>query len=59
VLETPRRNAVQGNLDGFYFGLSHAELAQAFAVPLGTMKSTIRRGLVRLKECLDSDDVNA
>ena len=46
-------------LMAFYFGLSHAELAQFFAVPLGTMKSTIRRGLARLKECLDPDDVNA
>ena len=46
-------------LMAFYFGLSHAELAQVFAVPLGTMKSTIRRALARLKECLDPDDVNA
>ncbi len=46
-------------LMAFYFGLSHAELAQVFAVPLGTMKSTIRRALAKLKECLDPDDVNA
>jgi RNA polymerase sigma-70 factor (ECF subfamily) len=46
-------------LMAFYFGLSHAELAQVFAVPLGTMKSIIRRALARLKECLDPDDVNA
>jgi RNA polymerase sigma-70 factor (ECF subfamily) len=43
-------------LMAFYFGLSHCELAKTFAVPLGTMKSTIRRGLVKLKECLDAGD---
>jgi RNA polymerase sigma-70 factor (ECF subfamily) len=46
-------------LMAFHLGLSHAELAKAFAVPLGTMKSTIRRGLARLKECLDPGDMNA
>ena len=43
-------------LMAFHFGFSHAELAKTFAVPLGTMKSTIRRGLIRLKECLDRGD---
>jgi RNA polymerase sigma-70 factor (ECF subfamily) len=43
-------------LMAFHFGLSHSELAKTFAVPLGTMKSTIRRGLIRLKECLDAGD---
>ena len=46
-------------LMAFYFGLSHAELAKTFAVPLGTMKSTIRRGLAKLKECLDEGDASA
>ena len=43
-------------LMAFHFGLSHSELAKTFAVPLGTMKSTIRRGLSKLKECLDVCD---
>jgi RNA polymerase sigma-70 factor (ECF subfamily) len=43
-------------LMAFHFGFSHNELAKTFAVPLGTMKSTIRRGLIRLKECLDRGD---
>jgi len=37
----------------FYHGLSHAELAAQLREPLGTVKSWIRRGLERLKRCLD------
>ena len=37
----------------FFGGLTYAELAQADSVPLGTMKSWIRRGLAKLKECLE------
>jgi RNA polymerase sigma-70 factor (ECF subfamily) len=37
----------------FFQGLSHAELAQAMREPLGTVKSWVRRGLARLKECLE------
>lgn len=40
-------------LQAFLFGLTHEELAQKLAIPLGTIKSRIRRGLVRLKQCLD------
>ena len=56
-----RLDAMQSKaiLMAFYLGLSHAELAKTFAVPLGTMKSTIRRGLAKLKECLDEGDASA
>ncbi|MDP9085848.1 MAG: sigma-70 family RNA polymerase sigma factor [Pseudomonadota bacterium] len=37
----------------FFDGLTYAELAERQSVPLGTMKSWVRRGLLRLKECLD------
>ena len=37
----------------FYQGMSHAELAAHLAQPLGTVKSWIRRGLEKLKRCLD------
>ncbi len=37
----------------YYQGLSHAELADHMRQPLGTVKSWVRRGLERLKSCLD------
>jgi RNA polymerase sigma-70 factor (ECF subfamily) len=37
----------------FYQGLSHSELAQHLKQPLGTVKSWVRRGLERLRACLD------
>jgi RNA polymerase sigma factor (sigma-70 family) len=37
----------------YYQGLSHAEVAQHLAQPLGTVKSWIRRALMALKDCLD------
>jgi len=36
----------------FVDGKTYAELARQDGVPLGTMKSWVRRGLLRLKECL-------
>ena len=38
----------------FFQGLSHAELAVHLREPLGTVKSWVRRGLERLKRCLDA-----
>jgi RNA polymerase sigma-70 factor (ECF subfamily) len=37
----------------FFDGLSYSDLAARAGVPLGTMKSWIRRGLQRLKDCLE------
>ncbi|MBI3526533.1 MAG: sigma-70 family RNA polymerase sigma factor [Betaproteobacteria bacterium] len=37
----------------FFYGLSHGELAEQMRKPLGTVKTWIRRGLDRLKGCLD------
>lgn len=36
----------------FYEGYSHTDLAQRLQLPLGTIKSWLRRGLVQLRECL-------
>ncbi|MES2264577.1 MAG: sigma-70 family RNA polymerase sigma factor [Pseudomonadota bacterium] len=36
----------------FYHDLSHSEVAQQMALPIGTVKTWIRRGLERLKTCL-------
>jgi RNA polymerase sigma factor (sigma-70 family) len=37
----------------FFTGLSYPELAARMSVPLGTMKSWIRRSLIQLKACLE------
>jgi RNA polymerase sigma-70 factor (ECF subfamily) len=37
----------------FFDGLSYAQLAERDGVPLGTMKSWIRRALLKLRECLE------
>jgi RNA polymerase sigma-70 factor, ECF subfamily len=36
----------------FYQGLSHAEVAEHLAQPLGSVKSWVRRALMALKDCL-------
>jgi len=37
----------------FFDGLSHAEVAEHLAQPLGTVKSWVRRALMSLKSCLE------
>jgi len=49
-LEAEANSAIR---QAFFGGLTYAELADRRGVPLGTMKSWIRRGLLRLKGCLD------
>jgi RNA polymerase sigma-70 factor, ECF subfamily len=49
-LEPDRRGLV---VAAFVDGLSHTDLAQKLAMPLGTVKSTIRRALAALKRCLE------
>ena len=36
----------------FFHGLTHSELAQHLRRPLGTVKTHIRRGLIKLKDCM-------
>jgi RNA polymerase sigma-70 factor (ECF subfamily) len=36
----------------FFHGLTHSELARHLRRPLGTVKTHIRRGLLKLKDCL-------
>ncbi|KTF69707.1 sigma-70 family RNA polymerase sigma factor [Sphingomonas sp. HT-1] len=49
ALEEKQRGAIRA---AFFNGRTYPELAQAAAVPLGTMKSWIRRGLLQLRGCL-------
>jgi len=37
----------------FYHGLSHSELSSHLHKPLGTVKTHIRRGLAKLRDCLE------
>ncbi|HWH21755.1 MAG TPA: sigma-70 family RNA polymerase sigma factor, partial [Allosphingosinicella sp.] len=48
-LDTTHAEAVRA---AFFRGLTYGDLAERQGVPLGTMKSWIRRSLIRLKECL-------
>jgi len=50
-LDADRRRLV---VMAFVDGLSHSELAAKLRVPLGTVKSWIRRSLLALRECLAS-----
>lgn len=50
TLEAPQREAIR---HAFFQGMTYAELAEQQDVPLGTMKSWIRRGLAKLKACLE------
>lgn len=40
----------------FFDGQTYAQLAEAADVPLGTMKSWVRRGLAKLKTCLEAGE---
>ena len=38
----------------YYHGLSHSEVAEQMKAPLGSVKAWVRRGLERLKKCLEA-----
>lgn len=51
ALDPAQRRAVEMS---FFEDLSHSEIAQKLGEPLGTVKSRIRQGLIRLREGLRS-----
>jgi RNA polymerase sigma factor (sigma-70 family) len=50
-LDTQQRRSIR---EAFFSGNTYQELAQRAQVPLGTMKSWIRRGLLQLRACLET-----
>lgn len=51
TLEPARADAIRG---AYLNGLSYEQLSARHAVPLNTMRSWLRRGLLKLKECLEA-----
>ena len=49
-LEQDKSQAVRG---AYLQGLSYAELAEKFSVPLNTMRTWLRRSLISLRECME------
>jgi RNA polymerase sigma-70 factor (ECF subfamily) len=49
-LEDPQKRVI---VMAYFDGLTHEDLAARLTTPLGTVKSWIRRGLMRLKGCLE------
>jgi RNA polymerase sigma-70 factor (ECF subfamily) len=51
TLETDQRSCL---MLAYWHGLTHEELAQRLQRPLGTVKSWVRRSLLRLRQCLEA-----
>jgi RNA polymerase sigma-70 factor (ECF subfamily) len=52
ILDEKPRRAIRA---AFLGGLTYSDLARREGVPLATMKSTVRRGLLQLRKCLNND----
>ena len=56
VLDARQRQAIAL---AYYRGLVHTEIASALGAPLGSVKAWVRRGLDRLKGCLQAAGIGA
>ncbi|MBD8553651.1 sigma-70 family RNA polymerase sigma factor [Rhizobium sp. CFBP 8762] len=52
-LEAERASAVR---KAYVDGESYQDLAELYGVPLNTMRTWLRRSLLKLRECMDNDD---
>ena len=50
TLDAPQQKSIAL---AYYEGLSHTELAATLGAPLGTVKAWVRRGLEKLRKCLE------
>ena len=41
-----------------YQGYSHSEISKLLNIPLGTVKTRIRRNLIKLKEIFENNETN-
>lgn len=41
-------------LRAFFYGMTHDQLSKSYNMPLGTVKSTVRRSLLALRKCLST-----
>ena len=55
-LDARQRQAI---MLAFFDGMSHSELASHLREPLGTVKTWVRRGLLKLKDCLGAAGISA
>lgn len=55
-LDTLEDNARENIRAAFFDGKTYAQLAENADVPLGTMKSWIRRGMMKLRACLEAGE---
>ncbi len=52
-LETLQDRQRQSILMAYYYGQTHEEIARKLGSPLGTVKAWVRRGIERLRKCLE------
>lgn len=58
-IKTLDDNTAKHIRSAFFDGYTYAQLAEAADVPLGTMKSWIRRGLQKLRQCLEASEATS